>query len=260
MVPNSVVLNVAVMPLREPEAVNLRARLRAGMTPGDLQEVLERSLQTPLRDAPRITLEELDGEEAIVRIAATPRVASQGRQVASELLVGRLARDALSGRDAVAQEQVGVAAQDVEQLEARRAGRARSRPGSAAPRPPAGSPPASSGERDRNSSSTSPAPSSWRARWGPPSQSTVCTAKRSASSGRAAGRSSWPSPARRYSTLAGAGARLAAEAVRTATRALGLPQQGQLRVDRQAARDDAGQRLLGQPALERAGRGRRGRG
>ena len=30
MVPNSVVLNVAVLPLREPEAVNLRARLRAG--------------------------------------------------------------------------------------------------------------------------------------------------------------------------------------------------------------------------------------
>ncbi len=86
MVPNSVVLSVAVKPLREPEAVNLRARLRAGMTPGDLQEVLERSLQTPLRDAPRITLEELDGDEAIVRIAATPRVASQGRQVASELL------------------------------------------------------------------------------------------------------------------------------------------------------------------------------
>jgi small conductance mechanosensitive channel len=86
LVPNSVVLNVAVMPLREPEAVNLRARLRAGMTPGDLQEVLERSLQTPLRDAPRITLEELDGEEAVVRIAATPRVATQGRQLASELL------------------------------------------------------------------------------------------------------------------------------------------------------------------------------
>jgi small conductance mechanosensitive channel len=86
MVPNSVVLNVAVLPLREPEAVNLRARLRAGMTPGDLQETLERSLQTPLRDAPRITLEELDGEEVVVRIAATPRVAAQGRHLASELL------------------------------------------------------------------------------------------------------------------------------------------------------------------------------
>ena len=86
MVPNSVVLNVAVLPLREPEAVNLRARLRSGMTPGDLQGILEKSLQTPLRSTPRITLEELDGEEVVVRIAATPRVAAQGRQLASELL------------------------------------------------------------------------------------------------------------------------------------------------------------------------------
>jgi small conductance mechanosensitive channel len=86
MVPNSVVLNVAVLPLREPEAVNLRARLRAGMTPGDLQEILEKSLQTPLRDAPRITLEELDGTEVVVRIAATPRNAAEGRHLASELL------------------------------------------------------------------------------------------------------------------------------------------------------------------------------
>jgi small conductance mechanosensitive channel len=86
LVPNSVVLSVAILPLREPEAVNLRARLRAGLSPGDLQEILEKSLQTPLRDSPRITLEELDGEEVVVRIAATPRVASQGRQLASELL------------------------------------------------------------------------------------------------------------------------------------------------------------------------------
>lgn len=86
MVPNSVVLNVAILPLREPAAVNLRARLRAGMTPGDLQEVLEKALKTPLRDSPRITLEELDGDEVVVRISATPRVAAQGRQLASELL------------------------------------------------------------------------------------------------------------------------------------------------------------------------------
>jgi len=96
MVPNSVVLNVAILPLREPEAVDLRARLRTGMTPSDLQEVLERSLQTPLRDPPRITLEELDGEEVVVRIAATPVVASNGRQLASELL-GVVSRETRSG-------------------------------------------------------------------------------------------------------------------------------------------------------------------
>jgi small conductance mechanosensitive channel len=99
MVPNSVVLNSAVVPLREPEAVNLRARLRPGMTPSDLQELLESSLQTPLRDAPRITLEELDGEEVVVRIAATPRVTAEGRQLASELL-GIVSRETRSGAEA----------------------------------------------------------------------------------------------------------------------------------------------------------------
>jgi small-conductance mechanosensitive channel len=86
MVPNSVVLNAAVLPLREPEAVNLRARLRPGMTPGDLQELLEKSLSTPLRAAPRITLEEVDGDEVVVQISATPRLAAEGRHLASELL------------------------------------------------------------------------------------------------------------------------------------------------------------------------------
>src|SRR3954447_16803649 len=41
MVPNSVVLNVAVVPLREPDAVDLRARLRPGVTPQDVQALVE---------------------------------------------------------------------------------------------------------------------------------------------------------------------------------------------------------------------------
>jgi small-conductance mechanosensitive channel len=96
LVPNSVVLNVAVMPLHEPEAVDLRARLRAGMTPGDLQEVLERELRTPLRTPPRITLEELDGDAVVVHISATPLVSSQGRHLATELLE-IVSRDTRSG-------------------------------------------------------------------------------------------------------------------------------------------------------------------
>ncbi len=98
MVPNSVVLNSAVIPLREPEAVNLRARLRAGMTPSDLQELLESSLRTPLRDPPRIMLEELDGEEVVVRILATPRISAEGRQLASELL-GIVSRETRAGAE-----------------------------------------------------------------------------------------------------------------------------------------------------------------
>jgi small conductance mechanosensitive channel len=86
LVPNSSVLNAAILPLREPQAVNLRARVRADMAPGELQELLERAIKTQLRDAPRITLEEIDGDEVIVQIAATPRVAAEGRNLASELL------------------------------------------------------------------------------------------------------------------------------------------------------------------------------
>jgi small conductance mechanosensitive channel len=98
LVPNSVVLNVAVLPLREPEAVNLRARLRPGMTPSDLQELLEKSLETPLRDVPRITLEELDGDEVVVRISATPKVSAEGRHLASELL-SIVSRETRSGAE-----------------------------------------------------------------------------------------------------------------------------------------------------------------
>ena len=85
LVPNSVVLNVAVIPLREPDAVNLRARLPAGMTPSDLQQVLDESLHVALREPAHITLEELDGEEVVVRISATPLAASEGRRLASEV-------------------------------------------------------------------------------------------------------------------------------------------------------------------------------
>jgi small conductance mechanosensitive channel len=98
MVPNAVVLNVAIVPLKEPAGVDLRARLRPGVTPLDIQRLLEETVQTPVRDRPRITLEELDGEEVVVRIAATPRVAAEGRQLASELL-GIVSRETRSGAE-----------------------------------------------------------------------------------------------------------------------------------------------------------------
>lgn len=86
MVPNNVVLNVAVIPLREPDGVDLRARLRPGVTPTDIQQVLIQALTTPVRGDPRITLEEIDGDEVVVRITATPERAADGPTLASEVL------------------------------------------------------------------------------------------------------------------------------------------------------------------------------
>jgi small-conductance mechanosensitive channel len=86
MVPNSVVLNVAIVPLREPDGVDLRARLPSGMTPLEVQERLEASVETPLRDRPEITLEEIDGDELVVRISATPERPADGPRLATEVL------------------------------------------------------------------------------------------------------------------------------------------------------------------------------
>jgi small conductance mechanosensitive channel len=85
-VPNSVVLNVAVLPLREPSGVDLRARLRPGVTPTEVHASLEREITVPLRSPPRVTLEEIDGDEVVVRIGATPRDPADGAQLASEVM------------------------------------------------------------------------------------------------------------------------------------------------------------------------------
>ena len=86
MVPNSSVLNVAVTPLREPDGVDLRARLPAYVTPGQIEALLREQVETPLRGRPNVSLEELDGDELVVRIAATPRNPQDGAHLASEVL------------------------------------------------------------------------------------------------------------------------------------------------------------------------------
>jgi small conductance mechanosensitive channel len=86
MVPNSVVLGAAVVPLREPAAVDLRARLRAGVKPSHIQQVLDESVSVATRARPHIGLEEVDGHEVVVRIAATPESGSDGPKLADEIL------------------------------------------------------------------------------------------------------------------------------------------------------------------------------
>jgi len=86
MVPNSAVLGVAVVPLREPEGVDLRARLPADVAPSEVQALLQENVRTPMRDVPRILLEELDGDDVVVRIQATPEKAIDGPKLAAEVL------------------------------------------------------------------------------------------------------------------------------------------------------------------------------
>jgi small-conductance mechanosensitive channel len=85
-IPNGVVLNCAVVPLREPSAVDVRARLRPDVRPSDLQDRLARTLATPTRSAPQIQLEEFEPDEVVLRVTATPVADSQGPQLTNEVL------------------------------------------------------------------------------------------------------------------------------------------------------------------------------
>ena len=86
LVPNGAVLAAAVRPLREPEAVSLRARVRDGRTPIELQQAIEAQLTVPIRHHPRVALEEVDGADVIVRITVSPRNPADGARLAGELL------------------------------------------------------------------------------------------------------------------------------------------------------------------------------
>jgi small conductance mechanosensitive channel len=86
MVPNGVVIASAVVPLREPAGVDLRARLRHGTTPHEVERELLDAIDVPLREPPRVVLEELDGDEVVVRIVATPERDSDGARLATEVL------------------------------------------------------------------------------------------------------------------------------------------------------------------------------
>jgi small-conductance mechanosensitive channel len=85
-IPNGVVLNCAVVPLREPSAVDVRARLRPDVRPTDLQDCLDRTVSTPTRSAPQIRLEEFEPDEVVLRVTATPATDAHGPQLTNEVL------------------------------------------------------------------------------------------------------------------------------------------------------------------------------
>jgi small-conductance mechanosensitive channel len=85
-IPNNVVLAAAVVPLREPDMVDVKVRIGAGIRPSHVQALLDDQVSTPTRAAPRVLLQELDGDEIVVRIQATPERAIDGAQLADEII------------------------------------------------------------------------------------------------------------------------------------------------------------------------------
>ena len=86
LVPNSVLLQLAVVPMREPNRVDLRARFDSSVSPARIQEMLDKRISVPTRYPPQIELEEVDRDEVVLRITATPDHAGDGAKLAEEVL------------------------------------------------------------------------------------------------------------------------------------------------------------------------------
>jgi small-conductance mechanosensitive channel len=86
MVPNNAVLSATIVPLRAPAGVDLRARLRDGVLPSQLERLLSTEVRVPTRDEPDISLEEVYADSVVVRIQATPVSDADGPRLADEVL------------------------------------------------------------------------------------------------------------------------------------------------------------------------------
>lgn len=86
LVPNSVLITLVVVPLREPEKVDLRARFSTDTSPRQIEEHLLEAITVPTRYKPSVALEELDEDGVTLRVAATPLRAEDGSQLAEEIL------------------------------------------------------------------------------------------------------------------------------------------------------------------------------
>jgi small conductance mechanosensitive channel len=85
-IPNNVVLSAAVVPLREPDSVDVRVRLRSGIRPSHVQQILDDQISTPTRNSAVVLLEEIDGDDVVVRVQATPDRAIDGAHLADEII------------------------------------------------------------------------------------------------------------------------------------------------------------------------------
>jgi small conductance mechanosensitive channel len=86
MVPNNVLLSLVVVPLREPDKVDLRVRFPAQASPKEIEDRLLQAITVPTRSKPSVSLEELDGDDVVFRVSATPLRPEDGSQLAEEVL------------------------------------------------------------------------------------------------------------------------------------------------------------------------------
>ncbi|HET9152899.1 MAG TPA: mechanosensitive ion channel family protein [Solirubrobacterales bacterium] len=85
-VPNNVLLSLVVVPLREPDKVDVRVRFPVQTSPRQVEDRLLQAIDVPTRYKPSVSLEELDADGVVFRVNATPLRPEDGSKLAEEVL------------------------------------------------------------------------------------------------------------------------------------------------------------------------------
>lgn len=103
MVPNAAALACAVTPLKEIDAVDFEAKLRAGTRTSQVQRLLDEQVTVATDGKPHIDLVGLDDDEVVVRISATPANPDEGWLLADQVIaaIDSVTREELTAEHAV---------------------------------------------------------------------------------------------------------------------------------------------------------------
>ena len=86
LIPNNMLLSLTVVPLREPPGIDIKARFDSHVTPRHVQEMLSQAITVPIRRQPSIWLDEVDRDEVVLRITATPVDRADGARLAEQIV------------------------------------------------------------------------------------------------------------------------------------------------------------------------------
>src|SRR5579862_3857055 len=86
MIPNNGVLSAVIVPVLEPAAVDVKVRLSSGVRPSQVQAILDDQIGIATRTPATVLLEEVDGDDVVVRVRATPERADEGAKLADEII------------------------------------------------------------------------------------------------------------------------------------------------------------------------------
>jgi small conductance mechanosensitive channel len=86
LIPNNTVLSMSARPIHEPDAVDLRARLPLTIDPEAVQQRVDEALSVSTKGPAHVALEELDGDDVVVRVRATPQRSDDGGRLAHDVL------------------------------------------------------------------------------------------------------------------------------------------------------------------------------